>query len=289
MSDIKVTDVRYNVGDSAFLIDDGKTAVMYDSGFAFTGYRVADKIKEILGGRSLDYIFLTHSHYDHALGSCYALKYWPDAKVVAGEYAAKIFAKDSAKKVMRDLDSKFAAKCGVDSYEDLIDNLKVDIAAKDGDIIKAGDMEFEVINLPGHTKCSVGYYNREAELLLSCESIGVYDGKGGVVPSYLVGVKMALDSIERVEKLPVKNILIPHFGLLDEKETKAYLERAKKSNKETADEIAAVLKNGGTNKDGEKYFFDKFYHGYVKEVYPIDAIELNTSIMVELIKKEYEI
>lgn len=289
MAGIKVTDVRAHVGDSAFLIDDGKTAIMYDSGFAFTGYKVADKIKEILGDRKLDYIFLTHSHYDHALGSVYALKYWPDAIVVAGEYAAKIFAKDSAKAVMRDLDAKFAAKCGVDSYEDLIDNLKVDIAATDGDIINAGDMEFEVVNLPGHTKCSVGYYNKKEKLFLSCESIGVYDGENTVVPSYLVGVSMSLNSIKRVEGLDIKNILVPHFGLLNEDKTKVYLTQAKKSAKETADEIADILKKGGTNKEAENYFFDKFYHGYIKEAYPIDAIKLNTSIMVELIKKEYEI
>ena len=51
-----------------------------------------------------------------------------------------------------------AKKCGVESYSDLADNLRVDIPASDGDVIKAGDMEFEVINLPGHTKCSVGFY-----------------------------------------------------------------------------------------------------------------------------------
>ena len=96
---IQITDVRSLPGDSAFLIDDGKTAIMYDSGFAFTGYRVADKIKQILELRPLDYIFLTHSHYDHALGSVYAKKYWPSAKVVAGEYATKIFAKPTAKSV----------------------------------------------------------------------------------------------------------------------------------------------------------------------------------------------
>lgn len=110
MESIKITDVRALPGDSAFLIDNGKTAILYDSGFAFTGYKVADRIKAILGNRNLDYIFLTHSHYDHALGSVYALKYWPNAKVVAGEYAAKIFAKPTAKAVMRELDNKFAAK-----------------------------------------------------------------------------------------------------------------------------------------------------------------------------------
>ncbi len=286
---VKITDVRAHVGDSAFLIDDGKTAIMYDSGFAFTGYEVADKIKKALGNRKLDYIFLTHSHYDHALGSVYALKYWPDAKVVAGEYAAKIFAKDSAKAVMRDLDGKFAKKCGVESYEDLIDNLKVDIAAADGDHIKAGDMEFEVINLPGHTKCSVGYYNKKEKLLLSCESIGVYDGQDTVVPSYLVGVDMAIKSIERIEKLDIANILIPHYGLLDGAETKKYLAKAKLSAAETADEIADILKNGGSKEDAAAYFKDKFYHGHIKEVYPIDAMELNTNITVELIKREYDI
>ena len=289
MSNIKITDVRAHVGDSAFLIDDGKTAIMYDSGFAFTGFEVADKIKKELGDRKLDYIFLTHSHYDHALGSVYALEYWPEAKVVAGEYAAGIFAKDSAKAVMRDLDGKFAAKCGVESYTDLIDNLRVDIPAADGDVIKAGDMEFTVINLPGHTKCSVGYYNKEDKLLLGCESIGVYDGNGGVVPSYLVGVGMVLDSIARVETLDIEKILVPHYGLLDADEAKAYLATAKKSAVETADEIADILRGGGSRDDAIKYFKDKFYKGYIKEVYPVDAMNLNTGISVDLIKREFEI
>ena len=82
MHDLKITDVRALEGDSAFLIDDGKTSVLCDSGFAFTGARVADNIRNVLGSRGLDYIFLTHSHYDHALGSVYAKKAYPDAKVV---------------------------------------------------------------------------------------------------------------------------------------------------------------------------------------------------------------
>jgi len=288
MNKITITDVRVNPGDAAFLIDDGKTAIMYDSGFAFTGYGVADKIRNILGERSLDYIFLTHSHYDHALGSCYALEYWPDAKVVAGEYATKIFAKDTAKAVMRDLDRKFAEKCGVLEYEDLIDNLKVDIPVSDGDIIKAGDMEFVAINLPGHTKCSIGYYCPSEKLLLSCETIGVYNGSDDVVPSYLVGYEMTLESIEKVQKLDIENILVPHFGLLDKEKTKFYLKRAKESAVTTAEEIVDMLKNGKDKGEIVEFFKDKFYFGYIKEIYPIDAMELNTGIMIDLLKREFD-
>lgn len=57
MSNIKITDVRAHVGDSVFLIDDGKTAIMYDSGFAFTGFEVAIKSSRSLVTESLTTYF----------------------------------------------------------------------------------------------------------------------------------------------------------------------------------------------------------------------------------------
>ena len=194
---IKVTDVRSRKGDAAFLIDDGKTSVLYDTGFGFTGYAVADNIKSCLGERPLDYIFLTHSHYDHALGSAYILRRYPTAKVVAGKYAADIFRRDGAKRVMQELDRKFAEKCGVTDYEFLGDELRVDKEVDEGDIICAGDMTFEVINLTGHTRCCVGYYMESEGLLLSSETLGVYDGDKTIVPSYLVSYAETISSIEK--------------------------------------------------------------------------------------------
>ena len=44
-SNINITDVRVHPGDSGFLVDDGETAILYDSGFAFTGKAMVEKIK----------------------------------------------------------------------------------------------------------------------------------------------------------------------------------------------------------------------------------------------------
>lgn len=287
MTKLKITDVRVNPGDAAFLIDDGNTAILYDTGFAFTGFKVAEKIKGILGDRKLDYIFLTHSHYDHALGSVYVLRCYPDAKVVAGKYAEKIFSKPSARELMRDLDRKIADKCGVIEYEDLIDELKVDIAASDGDLIKVGDMEFIVLNLPGHTKCSVGYYCPAQRLLLSCETIGVYNGSDDVVPSYLVGYDMTVSSIKRVQNLDIDSILVPHYGLLEGEKTGFYLKKAEESAVQTAKEVTSMLKNGKSKDEIVEFFKNKYYHGYIKEIYPIDAMELNTKITIDLLSSEF--
>lgn len=282
-----ITDVRVHPGDSGFLLDDGQTAILYDSGFAFTGYAVADKIKTILGARPLDYIFLTHSHYDHALGSVYARKYWPDVKVVAGEYAQRIFQKPSARALMRELDRKLATQCGVEYYDDLIDELTVDIPVQDGDTVQCGSMTFTAVSLPGHTKCSFGYYLAEKQLLLGCETLGVYDGAQTIVPACLVGYQMALASIEKAKQLAIRQILSPHLGLLTEAQTAYYLENGEKSMVSTAESIVAILKNGGNQDDCLAWFKDRFYRGYIPAIYPPDAMALNTRIMVELIQKEF--
>lgn len=284
--DLKITDVRKNPGDSAFLIDDGKTAILYDTGFGFTGFDIANKVKKELGKRALDYIFLTHSHYDHALGSAYILQKYPKAKVVASEYAAYIFSKPSAKEVMKKLDREFAKQCGVSDYADLADSLRVDIAVKDGDYIQAGDMRFSAIALPGHTKCSMGFYLESEKLLLCTETIGIYDGQSIVFPSYLIGYKTALESIDKVRALEISQIVLPHYGLLEKDKTEFYLSECKKSAVSTFEDISKMLDEGKSKAEAVKYFKDRFYRGNVRAIYPPDAIDLNTNIMVDLIERE---
>lgn len=284
--ELTITDVREHPGDAAFLLDDGVTSILYDTGFAFTGDAIADRVEAVLGERKLDYLFLTHSHYDHVLGAPYVCARYPDAKVIAGEHAAEVFAKPTARAHMRDLDRKFAVQCGVTEYEDRVDELRVDMTVKEGDVIHAGAMDFTVVELPGHTKCSIGFYLASEKLLLSSETLGVYDGGDIVFPLYLVGYHMALDSIAKVESMEIDKLLLPHYGLLDHEETAFYLANSRKSAVETAEEILAVLQNGGTHDDAVEYFKQKFYRGNVPTIYPIDAMMVNTNYLVSAIERE---
>lgn len=286
MLDITITDVRAVPADSAFLIDNGNTAILYDSGFAFTGNAVAEKIKHLLGDRPLDYIFLTHSHYDHALGAAYVKQQYPSAKIVAGEYAAKIFAKDSAKAVMRDLDRKFAASLGIHDYEDLTDTLCVDIPVADGDRLYAGGLTFIAVPFPGHTRCSIGYYCPEKKLLLGSETTGVYVGDGVVMPLFLIGYQLTLASIAKMKTLDIDYVLSPHYGILNAEETKLYLDISEHTIVEVVNDIKNILQSGGSKEDAVNYYKNRFFRGYVKTIYPLPALDLNTRIMVDLIEKE---
>lgn len=286
MERLTVTDMRVVPGDSGYLLDDGTTAVLYDTGFGFTGFSMAEKLRRHLGDRRLDYIFLTHSHYDHALGSAYILRSFPDAKVVAGHYAAQVFTRPGAQAVMRRLDNAVAAENGVADYPFLAEELRVDIPVGEGDIVQAGSWRFEVLELPGHTKCSVGYFCRELGLLLSSETLGVFDGVSKVIPSYLVGYGMTLQSIDKVLRLPVKQILAPHMGLLTPEQTAVFLQNMKPAAICTAESIADMLKQGKTQEEILRWFLDTYCDESIRAIYPEEAARLNTSIMIDLIQKE---
>lgn len=286
LKNLTITDVRAVSGDAAFLIDDGQTAVLYDTGFGFTGEKIAENIRAVLGGRPLDYILLTHSHYDHVLGTPYILRHYPGAKVVAGEYAATIFAKPSARAKMRELDRKFAHTCGVEEYDDLTDELRVDVVVRDGDTLSCGGMRFTVVALPGHTKCSVGFYLEENRLLLSTETLGVYFGNDTYMPSYLVGYQMTLDSFAKAKQLNIKSLLIPHYGVVTGEEAAGFLENSEKTARDFAQKLREIFARGGSDEDALDYCREHIYLEHVRPTYPIDAFLLNSSIMIGLLRKE---
>ena len=187
---------------------------------------------------------------------------------------------------MMDLDRKAAASLGIFDYEDLSDMLRVDITVSDGDIITVGDMKIRAVALPGHTKCSFGFYIESEKLLLSSETLGVYDGDKNIIPSFLVGYRMTLDSIDKAKGLDIERLLIPHYGILSDEQTRFYLDNAKMSAVDTCRSIASVLKFGGTKKKAFEQVRDRFYFGDVVKAYPIDAFTLNTNIMIDLVERE---
>jgi len=286
MKSITITDVRAVPGDSAFLIDDGKTAILYDSGFAFTGCKVVENIRKILNTRSLDYVLLTHSHYDHVMGVPCILAAYPNAKVVAGVHAAEVFAKASARTTMESLDKKAALWQNISAGNHSSEGLRVDILVKDNDVISCGSMEVTVIALPGHTKCSVGYYLKDCKLLLGTETLGVYFGGSTYLPSFLVGYQLALDSFQRVRTLDLEQMLLPHYGVVEKKEMETYLTCSEAATVETAKTIRALLEQNYTQQEILEYLQKKDYQSNVAPIYPLDAFRLNTGIMIERVQKE---
>lgn len=104
--------------------------------------QVEDVMKEI-GIKNLQYILLTHGHFDHILGVNGFLKNHPEAKVV-------IHREDEA--FLTDPVLSHTFKHGLTQ-----EPIKADIIVEDGDVLAFDDTVFKVVHTPGHTRGSVVY------------------------------------------------------------------------------------------------------------------------------------
>ncbi len=157
----------------------------------------ADSIYEEIVKQNLNVsaILLTHGHFDHILG-VKEFKEKTHAKVYAGADEAELL-KDPA----------INASERVRRPEIIVP----DVLFKDKEQVTIGDLGFEVIFTPGHTKGSVCYYFKEAGILISGdtlfeESVGRCDFPTGSERALLTSIK------ERLMVLPDETKVYPGHG-----------------------------------------------------------------------------
>lgn len=284
--DYTVTNVGPAIGGEAMLIVTPKTAILVDTGYGFCGNQLAENVKKVLDGRALDFIFLSHSHYDHVLGSPYVKREYPDAKIVTTEYALKVMKKDSARATMKKLNA-FAAKVfKVAEYEDLTDSLDADVLVKEGDIVQAGEFTFKVLEFPGHTRDSIGFYDEKEKFLLSCETNGVYVGDDEMVPQYLVGYQVTLDSMDKGLALDVQYMLLSHYDIIIGDRCRKLLERARYMAVAGAEEVMEGYRAGMDEQQLIEVVKKKYYTDYARRIQPEAAFDENAKYMIPMVIKE---
>lgn len=132
----------------------------------------------------VEYILLTHGHFDHVLG-VNKLKEKTGAKVLVHESDAFMLSK------INEVMSLF----GMGPYE----VPKYDGTFKDGDVIKIGDKEIKIIHTPGHTEGCVSFLV-DGKLFsgdtLFRESVGRTDLPGGSLKKLSDSVKNVLFKLD---------------------------------------------------------------------------------------------
>ena len=134
---------------------------------------VVQRIKDSdpgLGKRKLDQMILTHNHYDHT-GNVTALKDLFQPTVLAWSAS----------------------------------RIDVDRQVVDGERIRIGERNFEIIHMPGHSQDSILLFDEEEGVLFSGDSPLVIRSDGGQYETGFVQV------LERLTRLPIR-IMYPGHG-----------------------------------------------------------------------------
>lgn len=101
-----------------------------------------DRMRELIGGTDLQYILLTHGHFDHIGG----------VRDIKKEYGCKVVISSVDAPMLSSGKASLAAFCGAEQND-----TEPDITVQDGDEIELGTLKIKVLSTPGHTSGSVCY------------------------------------------------------------------------------------------------------------------------------------
>lgn len=280
-----IVNVTSGKGSStAFLIlGENKTALI-DCGMAYCASNLIKNIQQVLQDeRKLDYILLSHSHYDHIGAVPYLREVWPDVKVMAAEYAKNVLAKDSALKTIRELGNGAAVLYGSGQLLDYDDSLiKVDEKISEGDFLDLGDAIITVLETPGHTKCSLSFLVNN-EVIFPSETSGVMGKSGKNYPSFIISYNQTINSIKKCQEANAKHIVSPHLGFVSEDEVPTYWEKSMEAANKTRNFVLELFQEGYNEDTIFKEYKKNFQDEEAKSLQPYKAFEINNRAMIKSI------
>ena len=280
-----LVDVTGGPGGMSVLIRGNKT-VLHDCGMACFHHQLIENIEKELKGRDLDYIILSHSHYDHMGALPYLLKRWPKVKVCAGEKTQSVFERKGAIAMIEEMGKNAAEFYGKDAKDVTAKGLRVDVVLKDGDILDLGYEKILCFETKGHTDCSMSFFLKPYGIIFASESTGVLEKEGIIHTSVLKSYDESLESARLLKLLPCSHIIIPHYGALDEKLKDKYfdmyIEAAEKERKLLQLWISRGLSSEEVfNKHKEIYWSEK---RALEQ--PFRAYKMNTELTIRMLMKE---
>ncbi len=145
--------------------------------------------------KDIEFIFLTHSHFDHATAAG-DLKDWFGCKIVIHEKEYELLRSHA-------FSSPFFAK-----------PFEPDVLVKGGEVFDLGGITLEVIHTPGHSPGSICLYEAEKKWLFSGDTVFPH-GSFGRVDLPGGDALQLIQSLEKLAELDVENLYPGHEEIVE--------------------------------------------------------------------------
>jgi glyoxylase-like metal-dependent hydrolase (beta-lactamase superfamily II) len=290
-----------------YLIDN----ILIDTSVTAWAYLLLNLIKNKY---KINYLLLTHSHYDH-LGGAYILKeyfkdYFSNLKIIGHSNISKVLKSQTAINIISDFNYK-------DSYEIYnilknnelsqfleFNNFEIDYLLEDSnqkifDLKNLINKDVKVLFVIGHTRDSVSYYFIKENALIMAESMGVPNHKFNfVLPEFLTSYINYKDNLKFQEELiidkRINNFLLPHIMYFTNfSDVKDFIKLSYYSLDLYVKKFIEYINKVGINLNNFDLKLEEIFKYILEEIYikyeltqPIYAFKANITAQIKTILKE---
>lgn len=275
--------VTGGAGGEAYIIKGEQKTALYDTGMACFKDNLLFNIELALKeeNRQIDYILVSHTHYDHIGALPYILERWPAATVCGNEKAGRVFRSENALALMKRLGLAAKNNYGVSEAEIRSDGMRVDRILQEGEVISLGDMKIVAYETKGHTDCSMSYYILPQKILIASESTGLLRGPGRISTAPLKSISDCLAATEKLKALDYDCLIIPHYGVCPPAYRYSFFDDYAAEQQEERKLIEAGIARGLSCEEILNEHKKRYWSEARGRVQPYEAYRLNTEIIIK--------
>ncbi|MCG8636579.1 MAG: MBL fold metallo-hydrolase [Desulfobacterales bacterium] len=211
-----------------YLVDGGEEFAILGGGMT---YIVPDIITQIdflgIDPGKIRHLVIHHSHFDH-VGIVPGLKRrWPWLKVAASSRAKALLSRTDVVETIVSLNTMLLPEENSGELKKDLDirTIGVDNTAGDNDTIRCGDLDLVIIEVPGHSSCSIAVYIPRESAMAASDAGGIPYGDH-VFAAANSDFDAYQASLEKMSAYPARVHLSEHYGAVTGDEGSSYMERS---------------------------------------------------------------
>ena len=220
-----------------YLVSGGSEYMLVGGGMIHIVPDVLEQLEQFeIEQEKITRIVILHAHFDHSGIVPYFKEKWPWVRVAASSRAKELLV---TQKVIQSMSMLNEGVLSMYQREDEAKNLgisfseiEVEEVLNDKDRFNCGDLNFEVLAVPGHSTCSIALY-LESEKVLFASDAGGIPSPEGVSCAANSNFDLYQQSLERMSKYDVEVHLPEHYGALVGDDARSFLPESIKNAAET--------------------------------------------------------
>lgn len=274
-------------GESLLVLGSDKTALI-DCGMAYCYEDLIKNMRGALKERPLDYICLSHTHYDHMGALPFIKETWPNAVTIASEHGKRVLGKEGAIKTICQLSNTAASLYkGMGPLPFPKGYFSVDQVVYDQDEIYLGKEKLVALETKGHTDCSLTYVLEPDKIMFLSESTGVLEAPGKLHVATLKSYKQSRESLEKCRAYGCHQLICPHYGLIPAAYTTSFWDLSLQEMEIEKEFLFTLFHKNLTDESILAAYVEKYWLEEREKEQPKEAFMLNAVNIIKAYKKDY--
>jgi len=291
---VEIAERLWMLGTAAYplyLFKGESEGAIFEGGTGSMGPLVRQQARQLgIGDDFVKQVVITHAHPDHVMAVPLLREIFPAVTVLASETAAKTLAAEKAISFFCQVDDALTnslMKAQVIREEHRPSpfpdkQIAVDRTLKEGDGVAVGSgVRFEVLETPGHSDCSLSFFEPVGKTLLISDASGYYLPEHDCWwPNYFTGYEAYLGSMRRLAALHAETLCLSHNAAIKgADDVVSYFERAISATEQYHERIIQEHQAGKTVRQIAEELGAEVYEK--TQLLPLDFFQKNCGLLVK--------